>query len=168
MLGSKQVKTMIKVILLTMIAIVAAMPVAAARPSDDAEVRAAVEVYFQDLKGAHYSALYDGLPAAARKRMTRQRFVDSMKQSRDLYSVDRIEIGAVHVNGNNATADTTMYGRVLKPNEADGKIVLRQHLVREGGAWRLAVNTATPQVYIMKNGRWVNVTALLKSGGRRR
>ena len=86
-----------------------------------------------------------------------------MQQSRGLYRVDRMEIGAVRVTGNTATADTTMYGRVLKPSENEGKIVVRQRLVREGGAWHLAVNKTTPRIYVKREGRWIDVTALINS-----
>lgn len=144
-----------------------ALPAAAKRPSDETEVRASVQGSFQLLKDGNYSALYDGLPAAARKNMTRDRFVQQMKRARGLYRLDSLEVGTVRVNGNAATADTTMYGRVLKPNETEGKIVVRQRLVKEGGVWRLGVNTGSPRIYIKRDGRWVDVTRLVNSAGRR-
>jgi hypothetical protein len=65
------------------------------------------------------------------------------------------------------------------PVEAEGKIMMRQYLVREGGRWRvttgdrstvgplLAANPAfarrypltTPRLYVRRDGRWVEMTA---------
>lgn len=147
---------------------VAAVPVAAVPvPGPEDEVRTVVQRSFQQLKDGEYSALYDGLPAAAQKRVTRASFVANLKQSRNLYRLDNLEVGTVRVNGNTATADTVMYGRVLKPQENEGKIVVRQSLVREGGAWHLAVNNTSPRIYIKRDGRWVEVTKLLKAAGKR-
>jgi hypothetical protein len=145
----------------------AAVSATAKRPNDDAEVRAAVQGSFQLLKDGSYSALYDALPSAARKRMTRDGFVRQMRRTRGLYRLDSIDVGKVRVNGNTATADTTMYGRVLKPNEAEGKIIVRQQLVREGGTWRLGINGGSPQIYIKRDGKWIDVTRLVNSAGRR-
>jgi competence protein ComGC len=157
-----------KSLLIVSILLVVAVPSLAKLPSDEADVRAVVQSSFKQLKNGEYSALYDQLPASARRNMTRQRFVNQMQQSRNLYRLDRMDIGTVHINGNSATADTTMYGRVLKPSENEGKIVMRQRLVRENGTWRLAVNSASPRIYIKRDGRWVDVTALLQAGARRR
>lgn len=155
---------------MVLVALVAVLPVGAVPvpvPGPEDEVRSVVQRSFQQLKDGQYSELYDGLPTAARKRVTRASFVANLKQSRNLYRLDRIDIGTVKVNGNNATADTVMYGRVLKPNENEGKIIVRQNLVREGGAWHLAVNNTSPRIYIKRDGRWVEVTKLLKAAGKR-
>lgn len=155
-------------LVLVLVVAVLATTVTAKRPSDDAEVRATVQSSFQLLKSGQYGALYDALPASARKNVSRDRFVQQMQKAHGLYRLDSIEIGSVHVNGNTATADTTMYGRVLKPNENEGKLVVRQRLVRENGAWHLAVNNSSPRIYIKRDGRWVDVTALVQSAGSRR
>lgn len=154
------------VIVLFVVAVV--MPAAAVRPSDETEVRATVNGSFQLLKDGKYSALYDALPGSARKNMTRDRFVQQMQRTRGLYRLDRMDIGAVSVKGNTAYADTTMYGRVLKPNENEGKIVVRQRLVRENGAWRLSVNMGSPRIYIKRDGKWVDVTRLVNAASSRR
>jgi hypothetical protein len=159
---------MIKTLLLVLLLLTAMVPAVAGRASDDADVRAAVQRSFQLLKDGQYSALYDALPSSAKKSITRQKFVQSMQQSRGLYRVDRMDIGTVKVSGNTATADTTMYGRVLKPQENDGKIVVRQRLVRESGVWHLAVNNTSPRIYVKRDGRWVDVTALLNSNRKRK
>ncbi|MEO7509351.1 MAG: hypothetical protein ABIZ95_19050 [Pyrinomonadaceae bacterium] len=157
---------------LVLVALVAMVPAVSAVlvgavPGPEDEVRSVVQRSFQQLKDGQYSELYDGLPAAARKRIARASFVQNLQRSRNLYRLDRIEIGTVKVNGNNATAETVMYGRVLKPNENEGKIVVRQSLVREGGAWHLAVNNTSPRIYIKRDGRWVEVTKLLKAASKR-
>jgi hypothetical protein len=154
-------------LVIVFLVVVATVSATAKRPNDDADVRASVKGSFQLLKDGNYSELYDALPSAARKRTTREGFVRQMKRTRNLYRLDSVEVGKVRVNGNTATADTTMYGRVLKPNEAEGKIVVRQQLVREGGTWRLGVNMGSPQIYIKRDGKWVDVTRLVNSASRR-
>jgi hypothetical protein len=74
-----------------------------------------------------------------------------------------------------AVADTVLYGRVISPIEAEGKIVVQQYLVREDGKWRVATgDSATikkflagnpafgrrfpirqPRVYVKQNGKWI-------------
>ena len=55
-----------------------------------------------------------------------------------MYALDRMEIGAVRVTGNLAVVDTVLYGRVVSPIQAEGKIVVQQYLIREDGKWRVA------------------------------
>ena len=145
-----------------------AIPALAKRPSDEADVRASVQGSFQLLKDGKFSALYDSLPSAARRQLNRDRFVRQMQQSRSLYRLDSMDVGTVRVKGNTAYADTTMYGRVLKPSEAEGKIVIRQRLVREDGAWRLAVNTAGARIFMKRDGKWIDVTSLVNGARSRR
>ena len=156
---------------------------AAARPaSDESDVRATVERAFSQLKGGDYGALYDVLPSAAQKKITRERFTGALQRSRNMYDLDRLEIGAVHVARDLAVVDSVIYGRARAPFEGDGKIVLRQYLVREGGRWRvttgeratvrplLAANPAfarkypptEPRVYVKRDGRWVAMNQLLR------
>lgn len=143
---------------------------------DRAEVRSTVQRIFNQMKARQYDNLYDSLSASSRSRMTRQSFTRSMQRADDNYSLERLEIGAVRVRGNTAIVDTVIYGRVLKPAEGEGKIVAQQTLVREDGQWR--VSSASPgaglssrpaRIYIKRDGRWVDITAALRSGmGRRR
>ena len=148
-------------------------------------MRATVERAFSQLKGGDYGALYDVLPSATQKKITRERFASALERSRNLYQLDRLEIGAVHVANDLAVADSTVYARARAPFEGDGKIVLRQYLVREGGRWRvttgeratvqplLAANPAfarkypptEPRVYVKRDGRWVAMSELV--GGAR-
>ncbi|HKS29156.1 MAG TPA: hypothetical protein VJS44_15115 [Pyrinomonadaceae bacterium] len=147
-----------------------------AATDDRAEVRSTVQRIFNQMKSRQYDELYDSLSSSTRRRFTRERFSSSMRRSDDNYRLDRIEIGAVRVRGNRAVVDTVIYGRVLRPTEGEGKIVAQQTLVREDGEWR--VDSASPgaglssraaRVYLKQDGRWIDVTAALRSAaGRRR
>ncbi len=143
-------------------------------PSDQSDVRAAVQSIFDQLKAGQYEALYDSLPSSSRSRITRDRFAAALQRSRNLYQLDRIEIGAPRVSGNLAVVDTVMYAHIAPPFDADGKLVVQQYLVREEGGWRVATgDRATidrflksnpafarrfpikpPRVYIKQNGQW--------------
>jgi hypothetical protein len=145
-----------------------------ASPDDRAEVRSTVQRIFSQMKSRQYNELYDSLSASSRARTTRQRFTSSMQRADDNYQLERMEIGAVRVRGNTAVVNTVIYGRVLKP-EGEAKIVAQQTLVREDGQWR--VNSASPgaglssrpaRIYLKRDGRWVDITAALRSAGRRR
>jgi len=160
---------------------VAALPARAAHSvPDNAEVRGVVQRIFQQLKSGDYDALYDTLPTAQQRRVSRERFTRSLGRTRDLYELDRLEIGAVRTSGDLAVVDTVMYGRVLRPVQSEGKIVVQQYLVREDGTWRVATgDRATvqtflaanptfarkfplqkPRIYIKRDGRWVDVSSL--------
>jgi hypothetical protein len=167
--------------------LLAACAHAGARPSDEAEVRALVQTVFEQLKTGRYAELYDVLPGASRSRVSRERFVSLLRTAGGVYRLDRMEVGAVRVSGDIAAVDTVMYGSVLRPVEAEGKIVAQQYLVREDGRWRVATgDRATvrrflashpafakkfpirePRVYVKRDGRWVEVTGALKAGRRR-
>jgi hypothetical protein len=149
---------------------------------DEAEVRAVAQRIFQQLKSGDYNALYETLPAAQQRRVSRERFAQALGRTRNLYELDRMEIGAVRMSGDLAVVDTVMYGRVLRPIQSEGKIVAQQYLVREDGSWRVATgDRATvqrflaanptfarkfrlqqPHVYIKREGRWVDVSSSLK------
>jgi hypothetical protein len=149
----------------------------AAAPSDESEVRAAVQRIFDQLKAGQYEALYDSLPSSSRARMSRERLVKGLQGTRNMYQLERIEIGAVRVSGNLAVVDTVMYARIVKPLDADGKLVVQQYLIREDASWRVATgDTATinrflknnpafarkfpikkPRAYINQNGKWLEV-----------
>ena len=123
-----------------------------ARASDETDARAVVQQVFQQLQSHDYGALYDSLPSATRSRMSRERFSNALKRAQDRYVLDRMTIGAVRVSGNIAVADTELYGRLAKPFEAEGKIVVQQYLVREDGKWRVATgDSATIQRFLKSN-----------------
>lgn len=158
-----------------------ALPAHAAQPLQaDAEVRGLAQQIFQQLKSGDYNALYETLPAAQQRRVSRERFTRSLARTRDLYELDRLEIGAVRTSGDLAVVDTVMYGRVLRPIQSEGKIVAQQYLVREGGRWRVATgdralvqkflaanptfarkfSLRSPRIYVRRDGRWVDVSSL--------
>ena len=146
-----------------------------AHASDATDVRNTVQSVFEQLKSRDFAAVYDSLPGSTRNRMSRDRFVNALQRSQDFYQLDSIEIGAIKVSGNLAVVDTSLYGRVVAPIQAEGKIVAQQYLVREDGKWRVATgDQATvkrflaqnpgfgknfrirqPRIYIKQNNKWV-------------
>lgn len=150
---------------------------AAAVLSDESDARATIQRVFDQLKSGQYGALYDALPSSSRSRIAKDRFVSGLHRTSDLFQLERIEIGAVRVSGDLAVADTTMYARVNKPLNADGKLIVQQYLVREDGQWRVATgDNATvnrflkanpsfarrfpirrPKAYINQNGKWIEI-----------
>jgi len=147
--------------------------------SSQAEVRSTVQTVFEQLKSGNYSALYDVLPSSARTRMSRERFVGALQRAQGFYQLDRMDIGAIKESGNFAVVDTTLYGRVVNPIQAEGKIEAQQYLVREEGKWRvatgdqstvkkfLAANPAFgkgfkirgPRIYVKQGDKWVEFNA---------
>jgi hypothetical protein len=144
------------------------------KASEHSEVRSTVQTVFEQLKSHNYSALYDLLPGSSRSRMSRDRFVSALERAQDFYQLDRIEIGAIKVTGNLAVVDTVLYGRVVAPIQAEGKIVAQQYLLREDGKWRVATGDQSsvrkfvaanpgfkgfkirqPRVYIKQDEKWV-------------
>lgn len=148
---------------------------AIARASDQSDVRATVQSVFEQLKGQRYDSLYDLLPGSARSRMSRERFVSALQRAQEFYQLDRMDIGATRVMGNLAVVDTVLYGRIVNPIQAEGKIVVQQYLLREDGKWRVATGDQStvkkvlaanpgfskgfkiqqPRVYIKQNDKWV-------------
>lgn len=148
-----------------------------ASPSDESDVRGTIQRVFDQLKSGQYGSLYDGLPSSSRNRIAKDRFVNGLERTSNLYQLQRIEIGAVRVSGNLAVADTTMFAHISKPFDADGKLVVQQYLIREDGQWRVATgDNATinrflqanptfarkfpikrPTAYVNQNGKWVAV-----------
>lgn len=146
-----------------------------AQASDAADVRSTVQSVFDQLKSRNYSGLYDLLPGSSRNRMSRDRFVNALQRAQDFYQLDRLEIGAVKVSGNLAVVDTVLYGRVVAPIQAEGKIVVQQYLVREEGKWRVATGDQStvkrflaqnpafskgfrirqPRIYVKQKDKWV-------------
>jgi len=147
----------------------------AATPSDESDVRGAVQRIFDQLKAGQYEALYDSLPSSSRARLSRDQLVKGLQRTSNLYQLQRIEIGAVRVSGNLAVVDTVMYAHVAPPFNADGKLIVQQYLVREDGSWRMATgDRATidrflksnpsfarkfpikrPSIFVKQDGKWV-------------
>jgi hypothetical protein len=167
--------------------LVSAAPAAASMASSEAEARGAVERAFQQLKGGDYNSLYDVLPSASQRRVTRERFVGALERTRGMYELERLEIGAVRVAGDLGMVDSVVYGRVRAPFAGEAKIVARQYLVREGGRWRVTTGDAAtirpllasnpafgrkypfaqPRIYLKRDNRWVDVSKELGSLRRR-
>ena len=181
-------KTRIYGIIFILFATVLSAASTARAASDDSEVRGVVERVFQQLKSGDYGALYDVLPSNSQRRITRERFTGMLERTRDMYDLQRIEIGSVRTSGDIAAVDTVMYGRVRKPIESEAKIVAQQYLVREDGRWRVATgDRATvkrflaanpdfakkfpirePRAYVKRDGRWVDVSSLMKAAAGRK
>ena len=143
--------------------------------ASQAEVRNTVQGVFEQLKSHNYSALYDLLPASARTRMSRERFVGALQRAQGFYELDRMDIGAIKQSGNLAVVDTVLYGRVVNPIQAEGKIVVQQYLIREDGKWRVATGDQStvkkflasnpafgkgfkirePLIYVKRGNQWV-------------
>jgi hypothetical protein len=158
-----------------MLAVMLSLSVASAHGSEESDVRGVVQQVFQQLQSHDYGSVYDSLPSSTRNRSSRTRFVNALKRAQDRYALDRINIGAVRVSGNIAVADTELFGRLVQPFQAEGKIVVQQYLVREEGKWRVATgDSATiqrflksnpsfakkfpirqPRIFVKQDGKWV-------------
>ena len=171
-------KTIMKIRLMaiTTILVLLIASAGAAAPSDQSDVRAAVQRIFDQLKNGEYGALYDALPSSGRTRISRDQLVQGLQRSKDVFALQRMEIGSVSVSGNLAVVDTTMYAHV-NAFGADGKLVVQQYLVREDGRWKVATgDTATinrfleanpafkrrfpikrPQAFVYQNNKWVPI-----------
>lgn len=150
---------------------------AVAAPSDQSDVRAAVQHIFDQLKNGQYAALYDALPSSARARISRERLVQGLQRSQNAFQLQRIEIGSVSVSGNLAVVDTTMFAHIAKPFDGDGKLVVQQYLIREDGNWKVATGDnetvnrflksnpgfarrfpiKKPRAFINQNGKWIEI-----------
>ncbi len=159
---------------------------APASASDQSDVRSTVQNVFEQLKSQNYSALYDLLPGTARTRMSRERFVSALERAQGFYQLDRMDVGAIRVSGNLAVVDTVLYGRVVAPIQAEGKIVAQQYLVREDGKWRVATGDQSavkkflasnpgfgkgfrlrePRIYVKQGDKWVEFN-IPRQGGKR-
>src|SRR5262245_47949120 len=96
-------------------------------------------------------------------------------RAQGLYSLDRMEIGSTRILGDLAVVNTVLYGRLVNPIQAEGKIVVQQYLMREEGKWRVATGDQTavrkfltanpqfskgfkiqrPRVFVKQEGKWV-------------
>lgn len=151
------------------------LPVVVVRASDQSDVRATVQSVFEQLKSHDYGSLYDLLPGSSRNRMSRDRFVSALQRAQDFYQLDRLEVGTIKVMGNLAVVDTVLYGRVITPIQAEGKIVVQQYLLREDGKWRVATGDQStvkkflaanpgfskrfqirqPRIYVKQDNKWI-------------
>lgn len=156
---------------------VASSVVAARSGADEAEVNSLLQRAFQQLRAGEYNALYDLLPSISQRRISRARFIGALERTRGMYELNRMEINRVSVSGDVAAVDTTLYGRVRTPFDAEGKVVARQYLSRENGEWRIATGERStvrrllaehpqfarrfppsePRVYVKRDGRWTSV-----------
>ena len=163
-----------KYILSIAVLTIALISVTTVRASDQSDVRNTVQNVFEQLKAHNYSALYDMLPGSSRNRMSRDRFVSALERAQGFYQLDRLDIGAIKVMGNLAVVDTVLYGRVVAPIQAEGKIVVQQYLLREEGQWRVATGDQSsvkkflaenpgfgkrfkiqqPRVYVKQGDKW--------------
>jgi len=135
---------------LVLIALIGLIPTAG--KASQAEVRSTVQSVFEQLKSQNYSGLYDLLPGSARSRMSRERFVGALQRAQGFYQLDRMDIGAIKVAGNLAVVDTVLFGRIVNPIQAEGKIVAQQYLIREEGKWRVATgDQATVKKFLASN-----------------
>jgi hypothetical protein len=166
-----------KLIILSLLLVVSSFAVIKAAPSDESEVRNAVQRIFDQLKSGQYESLYDSLPSSSPSRMGRERFVKALQDTRNMYQLQRIEIGRVSVSGNIAVVDTTMYAHIVQPLNGDGKLVVQQYLIREDGTWRVATGDRATidrflksnpafarkfpikrtRAYINQNGQWTEI-----------
>jgi hypothetical protein len=107
--------------------------------------------------------------------MTRDRFSNALKRAQDMYVLDRMDVGQVRLAKDIAVVDTVLYGRVVAPLAAEGKIVVQQYLVREEGKWRVATGDSgtikrflannpafrakfpirQPRVFVKQGNKWV-------------
>ena len=183
MMKSRMKTKSLLMILICGLSSILAASIAAATPSDESDVRKAIQHTFDQLKNGQYAALYDSLPSATRSRLPKDRFVNGLQHSQGFFQLQRIEIGPVRVSGDIAVADTVMYAHIAKPLDGDGKLVVQQYLIREDGSWRVVTgDNATinrflknnpsfarrfpikkPNAYLNQNGKWVPVPL----GGRR-
>jgi hypothetical protein len=190
--GGRRAASVVRVMTLAALALVTvgvlsgASRATARAASAEAEVRGAVEGAFRQLRAGRYGSLYDALPSSSQRRVSRQQFISELERARGVYELDRLEITSVRVAGDLAVVDANIYGRARTPFEAEGKIVARQYLVREGGRWRVTMGeTSTvrpllaahpdfarrfpprePRIFLKRDGRWVEASQALR--GRRR
>jgi hypothetical protein len=131
---------------------------ATAAPSDESDVRNAVQHIFNQLKSGQYGSLYDSLPSSSRSKISREKLVQGLQRSQSIFQL-------------------VMYAHLTQPLDADGKLVVQQYLVREDGSWRVAtgdndtINTflknnpgfgkkfpiKKPQAFINQDGKWIPV-----------
>src|ERR1041385_6114125 len=76
-----------------------------AAPSDQTDVRAAVQRIFNQLKNGEYSSLYDALPSSARSRTSPERLAQGLQRTQDTFELQKIDIGSVSISGNLAVVN---------------------------------------------------------------
>ncbi|MGH9765958.1 MAG: hypothetical protein ACREAB_00875 [Blastocatellia bacterium] len=108
------------------------------------DARAAVNKFFSLLKSRSYPALYEFLPSDLQRQITREQLSFSLKRLESFILIEKMEISRVQERGDYAIADTTIYGKLIKPmkinNEeiSEGRILAQQYLLKENGQWKIA------------------------------
>lgn len=131
-------------------------PGAAQKKSQAKDPRATVNNFFSLLKAGSYAALYDFLPSELQRQITREQLSLSLKRLDSFIAIERLEIGRVQQRGDFAVVDTTIYGRLKKPQAinseeiTEGRIAAQQFLLREGGQWKIATADNRAQSYFLK------------------
>src|SRR5262249_25232716 len=131
---------------------------AAQSPNQSKDARAAVNKFFSLLKSRSYPALYDFLPNDLQKQITREQLSLSLKRLETFILIEKMEISRIQERGDFAIADTTIYGKLIKPmklpNEEirDGRIQVQQLLFKENGQWKVAsADNRTQSSFLKRN-----------------
>jgi hypothetical protein len=120
------------------------------------DARAAVNKFFLLLKSRSYPALYEFLPSALQRHITREQLALSLMRLDSFISIERLEIGRVQGRGDFAVVDTTIYGKLKKPamingqEVSEGRVTAQQFLFREGGHWKVATADNRTQSFFLK------------------
>jgi hypothetical protein len=129
---------------------------AAQNSNQSKDARAAVNKFFLLLKSRSYPALYDYLPSDLQRQITREQLSLSLKRLESFILIEKMEIGRVQERGDYAIADTTIYGKLIRPmklpNEEirDGRIIVQQYLFKENGQWKVASADSRTQANFLK------------------
>jgi len=126
---NSRMKTRFGLILLGVSIALAGLLNTALAASDESDVRSAVQHIFDQLKNGQYEAVYDSLPSSSRSRISKERLVQGLRRSQNMFQLQRIDIGPARVSGNIAVVDTTMYAHVTQPFDADG-VALHRSIIR--------------------------------------
>lgn len=131
---------------------------AAQNSNQSKDARAAVNKFFSLLKSRSYPALYDFLPNDLQKQITREQLSLSLKRLETFILIEKMEIVRIQERGDFAIADTTIYGKLIKPmklpNEEirDGRIQVQQLLLKENGQWKVAsADSRTQSSFLKRN-----------------
>ena len=141
-----------KQVLVAVVLLVAVLTLPVVVRANEAEVRSTVQRVFQQLRSHDYVSLYDSLPSSSRSRISRDRFSSALKRAQEMYVLDRMDVGQIRLAKDIAVVDTVLYGKVVTPVTAEGKIVVQQYLVKEDGKWRVATgDSATIRRFLASN-----------------
>lgn len=158
----------------------AAAAFAQAPTGAESEAREAMQQAFERLRTGDYGGVYEALPSASQRRVSREQFVGALERARGMFELNSLEIARARVAGDLAVVDTVVYATLRQPMQAEGKIVARQYMVREGGRWRVTTGDRStvrpllasnpkfarqfpptePRVYFKREGRWTSIETL--------